>query len=443
VSLGNETYVQLITNGRDASGTAKEATPLPTVASNAEAAKLISSAYKAIQQHDLDGAKVKLDEAKYLSSNQAFLWSTYGYYEYQRKNWFAAITDYKKELSMYPERHGVYRDIAAAQTFLGKPEDVKETLIKWAEVEPQDPAPQESLSALLMQQGDGAGAVDAAQAAIARLPKGGEINEQMQILLGRAQMKAGKKEQGRDTLLTVMKTTEVPIMMNNSAYELAEAGEALAEDESATRKALAMMTEESKTWTLDENLQSLSGKSRNLIATWDTMGWILYREGHLEQAEDYLKAAWTNSQSVTNAEHLGEVAAARGRKSDAFVAYEMGIAASHPGEERKRLQARIEELMKQGAKSSPGFIPVQLQKNRTIPLGAARGLNGVAEYRLLLSGGKVVRAEKNGDKDLPGGEDRLKEAKLVGYWPTGSEASLVRSGMLNCHSGVCELVLMP
>jgi hypothetical protein len=60
-----------------------------------------------------------------------------------------------------------------------------------------------------------------------------------------------------------------------------------------------------------------------------------------------------------------------------------------------------------------------------------------------MSGDKVVQAKKSGDKDLPGAEERLKEAKLVGFWPAGSDANLVRSGMLNCHSGVCELVLMP
>ena len=70
-------------------------------------------------------------------------------------------------------------------------------------------------------------------------------------------------------------------------------------------------------------------------------------------------------------------------------------------------------------------------------------MHGVAEYRLLLSAGKVVRAEKIGAKDLEGGEERLKEAKLDQLWPTGSQANFVRIGMLNCHSGVCELVFMP
>ena len=86
----------------------------------------------------------------------------------------------------------------------------------------------------------------------------------------------------------------------------------------------------------------------------------------------------------------------------------------------------------------------KLQDDRKIPLGPAKGMNGVTEYRLLLSDGKVVRAEKNtldDKKNIPGGEDRLKETKLAGLWPNGSQANLVRYGMLNCHSGVCELVL--
>lgn len=439
-SLGNETYIQLVTNELKAD---KESSALPTIASNAEAAKLISSAYKDIQQHDLDGAKVKLDQAKFLSSNEAFLWSTYGYYEYQKKNWFAAITDYEKELSMFPERHGVYRDLAAAQMMLGRFDNAKETLTKWAEAEQQDPAPKASLAALLMEQGDGAGAVDAAQAAIARLPEDKKKADLYQLLLGQAQMKAGMKDKGRDTLLAMMNTTQDAMMMNDSAYELAEAGVALTESESAARKAMGMITEETKTWTLDENPLTLSGKTRELIAIWDTLGWILYREGKLDEAESFLKAAWVNAQSDAIAEHVGQLEAARGRENEALTTYRLGIAASHPGAEQKKLQALAEALQKTGAKSSVTDANKKLQEDRKIPLGPAKGLNGVAEYKLLMSGDKVVQAKWSGDKDLPGGEERVKEAKLVGFWPAGSDANLVRSAMLNCHSGVCELVLMP
>jgi tetratricopeptide (TPR) repeat protein len=384
-----------------------------------------------------------LDQAKILNSDQAYLWSTYGYYHYQHGEMNAAIQDYRKELATYPERVALYKEMASAQANLRQRKEAKETVIEWAAADTRDPAPSGALAVILLDEGDAAGAVVAAEAAIGRLPEDNKNDERYQLILGRAQLKAGMKEKGRDTLLAVIKTTKDPMMMNNSAYEMAEAGEELTEDESATRKAVEMMTEESKTWTLDENPQTLSAKSRQLIATWDTLGWILYREGKLDEAENYLKAALVNVQSDVMAEHVGEVAAARGKRDDALTAYVLGIAASRPGAEQKKLQERAEALRKAGAKSSVNDAQNKLQENRKIPLGAAKGLNGVAEYRLLLSSGKIVRAEKSGEKDLPGGEERLKEAKLIGYWPTGSQASLVRSGMLNCHSGVCELVLLP
>ncbi len=36
------------------------------------------------------------------------------------------------------------------------------------------------------------------------------------------------------------------------------------------------MSDESKTWTLDENLTTLKSKSQLIAATWDTLGWILF-----------------------------------------------------------------------------------------------------------------------------------------------------------------------
>jgi tetratricopeptide (TPR) repeat protein len=437
--LAHDQWIKLVTDGHKAR-MGSEAPPKP---SNREAATLVQSAYEAIGRHDLDSAKSMLDQAKGLNSDQAYLWSTYGYYHYQLGAMNTAIQDYRKELATYPERVDLYKEIASAQAALRQRKEAKETVIEWAAADTRDPAPSAALAAILLDEGDAAGAVVAAEAAIGRLTDDKKKDERYQFILGRAQLKAGMKDKGRDNLLAIMKTTQDSMMMNNTAYELAEAGEELAEDETATRKAMEKMTEESKTWTLDENKRTLAAKSRSLIATWDTLGWILYREGKLEEAEDYLKAALMNVQSDVMAEHLGEVATARGRKNEALTIYVMGIAASLPGAEQKKMQERAEALRKEGARTSVEDGSKKLRENRTISLGAARGMNGVAEYSLLLSDGKITRAEKSGTKELPGGEDRLKEAKLAGFWPTGSQASLMKNGMLNCHSGVCELVLMP
>ena len=232
-----------------------------------------------------------------MNATQAYLWSTYGYYHDQLGETSTAIEDYERELATYPERVGVYKDIASAHARRGEKKEEKETLIKWAAADSKNPAPSLTLAVMLLNDGNAAAAVKSAEEAVSRLPADKKSNEAFQLVLGRAQMKAGMKEKGHDTLLAMMKATQNPMMLNDSAYELAEAGEELAADESAARKAMEMMTEQSKTWTLDENPQALITKSRELFAIWDTLGWILFREGKLDEADDYLKAAWRNTQS--------------------------------------------------------------------------------------------------------------------------------------------------
>ncbi len=438
-NLTQDRWVQLATDGNKAA----LVSTTPRKPENAEAAKLIQAAYEAIERRDIGDAKTKLDQAKELNPDQPYLWFTYGYYYYQLGGMNSAIEDYRKELASYPERIAVYKDLVMAEAAQQRKSEMKETLKEWAAADSRDPAPCAMLAGLLLTDDDAAGALPAAETAVARLPQDKKDDEKFQLLLGQAQLRSGKKEKGHDTLLAVMKGTQDPMMMNNAAYELADAGQELSEAEAVSRKSVEMMTTESKTWTLDESSPTLAAKTRQLVAVWDTLGWILYREGKVDEAEGFLKAAWVNAQSDTVAEHAGKLEASRGKKNEALTTYRLGIAASRPGAEQKKLQALAEALQKTGAKSSMTDANKKLQEDRKIPLGPANGLNGVAEYKLLLSGNKVVQAKKSGDKELPGGEERVKEAKLVGFSPAGSDANLVRMGMLNCHSGVCELVLMP
>jgi tetratricopeptide (TPR) repeat protein len=439
--LAHEQWIQLVERERKESASSGEAADKNN---DEDAAKLIRSAYEAIGRHDLETAKTKLDEAKALNANQARLWSTYGYYHYQLGDLGTAIGDYEKELATYPERVGVYRDIATAHELRGEKREAKETLAKWAAADTKNPAPSLSLAVMLLNEGDAAAALKSAEEAVSRLPADKKNDEVIQLILGRAQMKAGIREKGHDTLLAIMNATQNPMMLNDTSYELAEAGEELAADESAARRAVEMLTEQSKTWTLDGNPEALIDKSRQLIAIWDTLGWILYREGKLDEAEDYLKAAWRNTQSDLMAEHVGVVAEARGKKDEAFTAYVLGLAASPPGTIQMELSHRADVLRRAGAKSAVGGdAPERLRNDRKIPLGPAKGMNGVSNYYLLLNNGKVVRAERRnsmGDK-MPGGEERLQDTKLTGLWPSGSQANLVAYGTLNCNSDTCEVVL--
>jgi len=48
-----------------------------------------------------------------------------------------------------------------------------------------------------------------------------------------------------------------------------------------------------------------------------------------------------------------------------------------------------------------------------------------------------------GQKTIEGAETVLRRAKVRDLIPEGSDAKLVRSGMLNCYSAECQLVLLP
>jgi hypothetical protein len=149
------------------------------------------------------------------------------------------------------------------------------------------------------------------------------------------------------------------------------------------------------------------------------MGWILFREGKPQEAKSYIEAAWTNRPNEELKSHLDQVNAALGTKP----------AHAHPP--MPKADATVTAEAPQG------------QQMRTFPLGPAHGLQGVAEYRLLLSRGKVERMEPTGQKTIAGAETMVKSIDLTRLFPEGSEAKLVRAAMVNCFGGKCQLVLEP
>jgi tetratricopeptide (TPR) repeat protein len=469
--LGSEQYIQLTGTGskaatsksedKTANSSASTSTssddkdPGSANTSNAEAARLIADAYQALQRHDLKLAESQLNEARNLNPNQNWLFTTYGYVDMQRFQIPTAVQDFEKELSLHPDMYAAYAPLAQAQTMLNQRQDAKETLQKWAAAESGSPQPTSMLVSMLLEDQDPKAAVAAAESAVAHLPEEHKKDEGLQLLLGRAQMKAGMTEKAHTTLLALMQSTEAPGIMNDCAYELADASLELPLDEAIAKKALDKMTDETKSWTLDEEPQTLRSKTHLLTATWDTYGWILYREGKLDQALAYIHAAWLNNETAEVGSHLAQIALARGNKAEALHDFELASATissydmmgvrKAPTALQKELLQHIEELRKPGTRPATGKpdLHEDLIQLRTIPLGPAKGASGAAEYRLLLQQGKVTKVEAAGDKFVVEGSERIRGAQLADLWPTGSDATLVRNGVLNCHAGICELVLEP
>jgi tetratricopeptide (TPR) repeat protein len=422
--------------------------PAPgTPQASVEALKLIRAASQALQRNDLDAAGAILDAAKAVDPQQPWLWATYGYLELERYQVQTAIADFQKELSLHPHMYTVYGPMAEAQKMMNQRSAATQTLQHWATAQRDNPQPVSMLMAMLMEDEDPKAAIAVGETALARLPANRRNDDGLQLLLGQALMREGRKDEGDGILLMLLLSTRNPQTINASAYALADAGRELPLAESAIRTALRKMVEESRTWTLDMNAQTLLAKSNLLAATWDTLGWTLFREGNRSEAEDYVRAAWFNRQSPEVGEHMGEIAAASGNREAALRNYALALTAIPAREtassQRKKITARVEALRKGGTKPESGDWHKSLTQLRTISLGPAKGLDGAAEYRVLLGDGKVSKVAQIGTRQVPGGSERILRAELTGFWPTGSQAMLVRNGTLNCQAGNCEFVFAP
>lgn len=450
--VGNEQYVQLITNEQkrtaaDSSGSA---------ANNSEAQKLLGDAYTSFHSPNADLASIRqtLDKARALNDKQASLWEYYAYVDLRRGENSLAVEDFKKELNYHPERSDLYPGIVGLESSTGHRPDAEQTLNEWIKSDPKNPVPYAMLIGMLLEDKNGAQAMAIADQAEAAGASNGKDDETLTLAKGQAQLAGGATEKGTVTLVSLLKATESPLIMNNTAYVLADKGLELQTAESATRAALEKMGEESKAWTLDESPRVLVGKTTGIVATWDTMAWIFFREGKLDEAETYETAAWHNSLSTTEAEHMAAIAKARGAKNEALTYDELALETispyddmgvkKEPSDDQKRIEADAAALRKAGAKSS---VPVKdggaaLQHLRAIPMGPAK-VKGFAQYKLLLADGKIKRAEPAESKEVDGGKAKLEGLAIPSnFWPAGSQASLVSLATLNCFADKCELIFV-
>ena len=372
---------------------------------NAEATSLINQAYDSENLHrDTKTAEALLKRAKDLDAQAEGLWAALGYIARRKGKPSEAIEDYRKELALYPRNVRVYDYLNSAYLQNHDRAGAERALAEWIAADPNDPHPEGYLAYDLNEDKKPADAVPHAARALTLAPEDDvEDRERRTVLLGRLQLKAGMTKDGEATLVGVLKSTTKAGTMNDAGYELANVNLDMPLAESKVHEALGLLEAETENWTMDEEADTLLKKTHLLVATWDSWGWVLFREGKTNEAQTWLEAAWTNNQSSEEREHV-----------DA---------------EREALHL---SPMETGRKSE--------QALRTISLGSYNGPKSSGEYRLLMQHGKVLRAVATG-KEVPGAEEMLKQASFASRFPVGSNAKLVRLGVVNCVSGHCEVVM--
>jgi tetratricopeptide (TPR) repeat protein len=237
-------------------------------------------------------------------------------------------------------------------------------------------------------------------------------------------------------------------VLNDAAYMLSETGLDLDIAEEASRKSITKEEEKTAAFTTAEANRNAFAQASLLAASWDTLGWILFREGKLETAQAQLSPAWRTSLQAEVGDHLAQVYEAEGKKDDACATYTLAQAAlnrtSSP-EARRHITESMARLKAAGAKPGPANAVQALQDLRTYRIPRPAGVSGWGTFRLEITTAGVIESQQmSGEQRLAAIKPAIDAMKFPELIPPSSKAHLLRSAVVSCSMGAeCEVVLVP
>ncbi|HUO24232.1 MAG TPA: DUF3857 domain-containing protein [Candidatus Aquilonibacter sp.] len=325
-----------------------------------------------------------------------------------------------------------------------------EALAAWRDtvkVAPEDPDANAALGRLLLQQMRYAEAVPYLEVAAKA-----NHTPTTEVALGMAYLHAGQTEKGTDTLQAVLKEHSEPVMLNDVGYSLADAKVDLDLALQYTQRAVEGQENESYDIELDHLLPNDLECTEKIGMFWDSLGWAHFRLGHLQQAEDYLYAAWLLTQDVAVGNHLGQAYEQEKKTEKAIRMYRLALSTPQgrtSGGDGDEIRHRLQQLT--GDKPPPGMEAIrsdlggELSQLRSAKLKRLVPGSASAEFFLLFTPGPKIQDVQfiSGSEKLKSAGNALSGAKFQVAFPQGSSAHLLRRAIVSCSEVTgCEAVLL-
>jgi tetratricopeptide (TPR) repeat protein len=446
ISLGDETWVQLTA---PASGNGS-AHPAQEGGNNPDAARLVSEANALERNRDWDGTLAKLDEAKKINPEQAYLWSNYGYVAMMQNRTEEANDDFRRELARHPDESYVVQLFAGYLSAHGDRLEALQVLNAFFDRNASDGGIDVMLASM-----QSATSLTNAIATLRRAADALPNNEGVLTALGDYLIRNHQEAEAAAMMKKQLAGgSDDPGLLNDAAYVLAETNTDLPLAEESSRKSLDILDERTASMEVSEANQDSFLRSFLIVAGWDTLGFILMKENKLDEAQDYLEAAWRNRPDPDVGLHYGQLEEARGNAKEALRIYELADhRAPHlPGALNfalNEIEANIKRLRQAKVPSTVEFDAESiLQDDRTfkVKLKSASSSYWSATYRLLLTANGTHSAmEAGGLGPRTGVVEAIEQVALPHLVPTHSKGRLLRDGVVSCSAGKseCMFVLMP
>jgi len=336
-----------------------------------------------------------------------------------------AIAAFEKQTEIDPYDQYAYTNLGLAYGAELKYDEAIKQFQKQIEINPLDPYAHAGLGDVYVKQKKFAEAIPELEKAVTLQPQ----NALLQISLGQSYIATNQTEKGMAAFEKAISLAPAAVTWNNIAFSLAEQNVQLERADNYADAAINTV----ETQLRDVNLDNLRfqdlGTASFLYDIWDTKGWIEFKRGNLDLAEQYIQAAWQASGSGNIGEHLGEIYEKRGDRDKAIHYYVLSLAAGLPSDDaRARLTALgvnkgVDQMVEQARK--------ELEQQRTISLN--KSAQGTAEFNLLISPAKVEQVKfLRGDDTLKDFSQLIQGSGVEMKFPATTSVHLPRRGVLTC-----------
>lgn len=268
----------------------------------------------------------------------------------------------------------------------------------------------------------------------------------VQMNLGRAY--AGSKQPDKATAAFDRAVTlnPLPSMFNDAAFFMADNNLALDRAETYANSAVRSVEGNLSGVSVDQVALRDLGNAAALAGSWDTLGWVKFRQGETASAEKYLLAAWELAEGGTIGDHLGQLYEKEGRKTDAIRTYELVLATSST---RTETRVRLATLLggDQTIDSLVEAIRPELAARRTAKIPNPQLLDGSAHFMILTSRPPDPSTARfiSGDDSLRSMLTAIAALQFPDIFPDNTVTKIIRRGQLSCshQSGECSLEFSP
>ena len=368
-------------------------------------------------------------------------WNNLGRAFHAQGKWSEAIEAYDRQIAINAFDEYAYNNRALSELALQRFDAAETSFRKQIEVSPLDKYAHRNLGRLLLQRKRSKEAHDALQTAVRVSPDDRDAH----MLLARTLASLGRSTEAAAVFEKVVSLSPGPSTWNNVAWWMVESGVELEKALEYARSAVARASASLATLSLADRTKDHEAiaRTRSLAAYWDTLGWIQFKRGQIDEALRYVRASWQVVQSAVVGEHLGAVYERLGREREARAAYRMALSFPDASEMLRDRAGLLEESGRSGPASSDSqSLALSVRTLKVKRLGAP---GAGADVMLLVDRTGTITAARLADPQSAGGDftSRLVGERLPLDPPDASPFTLAARAVARCTPSPddCSLIL--